>query len=78
MAYSLLIDYILAFFLSFLVSGNNLSANAGAAVGSRSIDYKYAIVIALLGYILGLWLQGTYMRANVVSGDIAWWLWQLL
>ncbi|GAB6948241.1 inorganic phosphate transporter [Vulcanisaeta sp. JCM 16161] len=71
MAYSLLIDYILAFFLSFLVSGNNLSANAGAAVGSRSIDYKYAIVIALLGYILGLWLQGTYMRANVVSGDIA-------
>ena len=71
MVYTLVIDYILAFSLSFLVSGNNLSANAGAAVGSRSIDYKYALLIALLGYILGLWLQGTYMRANVVSSDTA-------
>ncbi|GAB6945199.1 inorganic phosphate transporter [Vulcanisaeta sp. JCM 14467] len=71
MVYTLVIDYILAFSLSFLVSGNNLSANAGAAVGSRSIDYKYALLIALLGYILGLWLQGTYMRANVVSGNVA-------
>ncbi|ADN51739.1 inorganic phosphate transporter [Vulcanisaeta distributa] len=71
MAYTLVINYALAFLLSFLVSGNNLSANAGAAVGSRSIDYKYAVIIALLGYILGLWLQGTYMRANVVSGDVA-------
>ncbi len=62
MAYTLVINYALAFLLSFLVSGNNLSANAGAAVGSRSIDYKYAVIIALLGYILGLWLQGTYMR----------------
>ena len=71
MVYTLIIDYILAFLLSFLVSGNNLSANAGAAVGSRSIDYKYALLIALLGYILGLWLQGTYMRANVVSSNVA-------
>ncbi|WP_054853354.1 inorganic phosphate transporter [Vulcanisaeta distributa] len=72
MAYTLFINYALAFLLSFLVSGNNLSANAGgAAVGSRSIDYKYAIAIALLGYVLGLWLQGTYMKANVVSGDVA-------
>ncbi|WP_054842532.1 hypothetical protein [Vulcanisaeta distributa] len=62
MAYTLFINYALAFSLSFLVSGNNLSANAGAAVGSKSIDYKYAVVIALLGYVLGLWLQGTYMR----------------
>jgi phosphate/sulfate permease len=65
------VNYALAFLLSFLVSGNNLSANAGAAVGSRSIDYKYALVIALLGYVLGLWLQGTYMKANIVSGDAA-------
>ncbi|WP_243680402.1 phosphate transporter [Vulcanisaeta souniana] len=72
MTNSLLIDYALAFLLSFLVSGNNLSANAGAAVGgSRSIDYKYAIILSLLGYVLGLWLQGTYMRANVVSGGDA-------
>ncbi|WP_054857348.1 hypothetical protein [Vulcanisaeta sp. JCM 16159] len=77
MAYTLVINYVLAFLLSFLVSGNNLSANAGAAVGSRSIDYKYAIAIALLGYVLGLWLQGTYMKANVVSGDVAWWPWPL-
>ncbi len=71
MTYTLIVNYALAFLLSFLVSGNNLSANAGAAVGSRSIDYKYALVIALLGYVLGLWLQGTYMKANIVSGDVA-------
>ncbi|MGC9180669.1 MAG: inorganic phosphate transporter [Vulcanisaeta sp.] len=71
MTYTLIVNYALAFLLSFLVSGNNLSANAGAAVGSRSIDYKYALVIALLGYVLGLWLQGTYMKANIVSGDAA-------
>ncbi|MCG2865038.1 MAG: inorganic phosphate transporter, partial [Vulcanisaeta sp.] len=64
-------NYVLAFALSFLVSGNNLSANAGAAVGSRSIDYKYALLIAVLGYVLGLWLQGMYMRANVVGGEVA-------
>ncbi|ADY00933.1 Phosphate/sulphate permease-like protein [Vulcanisaeta moutnovskia 768-28] len=71
MTYTLIVNYALAFLLSFLVSGNNLSANAGAAVGSRSIDYKYALVIALLGYVLGLWLQGTYMKSNIVSGDVA-------
>lgn len=71
MMYTLIVNYALAFLLSFLVSGNNLSANAGAAVGSRSIGYKYALVIALLGYVLGLWLQGIYMRANVVSGNVA-------
>jgi len=65
------VNYVLAFALSFLVSGNNLSANAGAAVGSRSIDYKYALLIAVLGYVLGLWLQGMYMRANVVGGEVA-------
>jgi Phosphate/sulphate permeases len=71
MSSTVFINYVLAFALSFLVSGNNLSANAGAAVGSRSIDYKYALLIAVLGYVLGLWLQGMYMRANVVGGEVA-------
>ncbi|KUO80293.1 MAG: phosphate transporter [Vulcanisaeta sp. JCHS_4] len=71
MSGTVFINYVLAFALSFLVSGNNLSANAGAAVGSRSIDYKYALLIAVLGYVLGLWLQGMYMRANVVGGEVA-------
>jgi len=71
MSSTVFINYVLAFALSFLVSGNNLSANAGAAVGSRSIDYKYALLIAVLGYVLGLWLQGMYMRANVVRGEVA-------
>ncbi|WP_069807475.1 inorganic phosphate transporter [Vulcanisaeta thermophila] len=66
-----LVNYVLAFILSFLVSGNNLSANAGAAVGSRTIDYKYAVILAALGYVLGLWLQGIYMRANEVVGEVA-------
>ncbi|MFB6470312.1 MAG: inorganic phosphate transporter [Vulcanisaeta sp. AZ3] len=68
---AVLVNYVLAFVLSFLVSGNNLSANAGAAVGSRSVNYRFALVVAVLGYVLGLWLQGTYMRANVVSGVVA-------
>lgn len=67
----LLVNYILAFLLSFLVSGNNLSANAGAAVGSKSIDYRYAVIIAALGYVLGLWIQGIYMKANEITGEIA-------
>ena len=71
MPVTVFVNYVLAFALSFLVSGNNLSANAGAAVGSRSIDYKYALLIAVLGYVLGLWLQGMYMRANVVRGEVA-------
>jgi len=71
MSGTVFVNYVLAFALSFLVSGNNLSANAGAAVGSRSIDYKYALLIAVLGYVLGLWLQGMYMRANVVGGEVA-------
>ena len=65
------VNYALVFTLAFLVAGNNLSANAGAAVGSRSINYRGALVISILGYILGLWLQGTYMVKNIVSSDVA-------
>ncbi len=65
------VNYALVFTLAFLVAGNNLSANAGAAVGSRSINYRNALVISILGYVLGLWLQGTYMVKNIVSSDAA-------
>lgn len=53
---------LLALFLSAsLVSGNNLAACVGAAVGSRIIDRRLGTAIGICGYALGLMLLGHNM-----------------
>jgi PiT family inorganic phosphate transporter len=51
-----------ALFLSAaLVSGNNLAACMGAAVGARMIDRRAATIMGIFGYVLGLLLLGENM-----------------
>ncbi len=57
-----LVIEVLASFLAFLASGNNLSVNAGAVVGTRALNYVHAVLIALAGYITGLLIQGHLMH----------------
>jgi len=52
----------LAFLLSLLVSGNNLSACVGGAVGARVISYRYSLLLYILGYVCGLLIEGNKME----------------
>lgn len=52
---------LLAFTLSLLVSGNNLSAAVGTLVGSRVISRHGGILIGIVGFSSGYLIQGNLM-----------------
>ncbi len=49
---------VLAGLLGALVGGNNLSACSGTIIGSGMVSRRSGIVIAIVGYVLGLSLEG--------------------
>lgn len=55
------ITVLLAFALSMLVSGNNLSAAVGTLVGSKIISRQGGILIGILGFTSGYLIQGPLM-----------------
>jgi len=55
----------LAFVLIALVSGNNLSVCTGALVASRITSRKAGILLAILGFVLGLLLEGPMLKKGV-------------
>ena len=55
----------LTFVAVMLVSGNNLSACVGPAVGSRIISKRFGMLLGAVGFSLGLILQGTTMTNTV-------------
>ena len=57
----------LMFVLIALVSGNNLSVCTGALIGSRISSKRTGISIAVLGFALGLFLQGAFLKKGVVA-----------
>jgi phosphate/sulfate permease len=56
---------VLTFITVMLVSGNNLSACVGPAVGSRIISKRFAIILGAAGFSLGLVAQGIGMTKTV-------------
>jgi inorganic phosphate transporter, PiT family len=48
-----------------LVSGNNLSACVGPAVGSRIISKRFGMLLGAVGFSLGLLIQGAGMTKTV-------------
>ncbi len=52
----------LTFITVMLVSGNNLSACVGPAIGSRILNKNFGILIGAVGFTLGLLIQGTVMK----------------
>jgi len=56
---------ILSFILIALVSGNNLPVCSGSIIGSRIVSRRNGILIAIIGYILGLVLEGGMLRNGV-------------
>src|SRR5207245_8051962 len=44
--------------LGAVVSGNNLSACCGTIIGSRMVNRRSGILIAVAGYLLGLLIEG--------------------
>ena len=62
-----LIKYIVVTILSILVSGNNLSINVGSLIGTRILSFRQAVVIALCGHILGLYIHGFFMRIQNID-----------
>jgi PiT family inorganic phosphate transporter len=56
---------VLAFLAVMLVSGNNLSACVGPAVGSRIISKRFGAMLGALGFSAGLLVQGSAMTRSV-------------
>jgi len=56
---------ILSFILIALVSGNNLPVCSGSIIGSRIVSRRNGVLIAIIGYILGLILEGDMLRNGV-------------
>jgi PiT family inorganic phosphate transporter len=52
------LSLVLAGLLGAVVSGNNLSACCGTIIGSRMVNKRSGIMIALTGYLLGLLIEG--------------------
>ncbi len=53
-----LASLVLAGLLGAVVGGNNLSASSGTIIGSGMVSRRSGIVIAVVGYVLGLSLEG--------------------
>ena len=56
---------VLTFIAVMLVSGNNLSACVGPAVGSRIISKRFGMLLGAAGFSLGLVAQGIGMTKTV-------------
>jgi len=56
---------LLTFVAVMLVSGNNLSATVGPAIGSRTITKRFGVLIGVVGFSLGLIAQGFEMTKTV-------------
>jgi inorganic phosphate transporter, PiT family len=57
--------FVLTFIAVMLVSGNNLSACVGPAVGSRIITKRFGMMLGAVGFSVGLLVQGTGMTKTV-------------
>ncbi len=55
----------LTFLTVMLVSGNNLSACVGPAIGSRILGKNFGILLGAVGFTSGLLIQGTLMKKSV-------------
>ncbi len=68
-----IIVFILTFIAVMLVSGNNLSACVGPAIGSRIISKRFGILLGAAGFSVGLIAQGTGMirTVNMLMPNIA-------
>ena len=64
---------ILTFVAVMLVSGNNLSACVGPAVGSRIISKRFGMLLGSTGFTLGLVAQGAGMTKtmNILAPSMA-------
>jgi PiT family inorganic phosphate transporter len=56
---------VLTFIAVMLVSGNNLSACVGPAIGSRIISKRFGMMLGAAGFSLGLIIQGAGMTKTV-------------
>lgn len=64
MIFSILL-FILTFMAVMLVSGNNLSACVGPAVGSRIISTRIGALLGATGFSMGLLIQGPAMINSI-------------
>jgi len=60
-----IVVFLLTFIAVMLVSGNNLSATVGPAIGSRTITKRFGMLIGAVGFSLGLIVQGVGMTKTV-------------
>jgi len=57
----------LAFVLIMLVSGNNLPACTGSIIASNIVTKKWGVLLAIMGYLSGLFAEGSLLGRGVYS-----------
>ena len=60
-----LLSLALGFVLVALVAGNNLSVCSGSIIASRVTSRRFGVLVTILGYVLGVVLQGNLMAATI-------------
>jgi len=60
-----IVVFVLTFFAVMLVSGNNLSACVGPAIGSRIVSKRFGMFLGAVGFSFGLVIQGAGMTKTV-------------
>jgi len=66
MLYTYIILLLVTVLVAF-VSGNNLSAAVGTLIGSRILSLYGSILIAMVGFISGLIIQGASLHSTAIS-----------
>ncbi|MEM0201512.1 MAG: inorganic phosphate transporter [Candidatus Micrarchaeaceae archaeon] len=61
----IIVELILVFILTSFTAGNNLSVCSGTLISSRIVKKIYGVLIGIFGYILGLLLEGSFLRNNI-------------
>ncbi len=61
----IIIEFILIFILTALTSGNNLSVCSGTLISSRIVRRIYGVLIGILGYLMGLLFEGSFLRSSI-------------
>jgi len=68
---ALSVEILLAFTLCIVLGGNNLSTCLGTSMGSRTLNYSRALMLASAGLLAGIIIEGSKLSGAITSGIVS-------
>lgn len=65
------VEILLAFTLCVVLGGNNLSTCLGTSIGSRTLNYSRAMILASAGLLAGIIVEGNKLSGAITSGIVS-------